>query len=224
VDEFGLDPKKVKRVFVGPTIRDQYRDLPPQPDGPFTVLYFGTYIPLHGVNTILHAAHKLGDQTNIRFLMVGSGQNKEEAVRLKNELGLQNIEFSDWISTDRLGSLIRSCDLSLGVFGTTEKTFRVIPSKVFDICAAAVPFITADTPALREAFIHKENAWLVPAGDPGALADAIKELEDNRELRKKIAEGAHMLAWSSFSVEEIGRELVRVIEARGREGERANGR
>ncbi|MBC8391392.1 MAG: glycosyltransferase family 4 protein [Deltaproteobacteria bacterium] len=111
----------------------------------------------------------------------------------------------------RLGELIRSYDLSLGVFGATPKAERVIPSKVFDICAAGVPFITADTPAIREVFIHGENAYLVPQSDPGALADAILYLKTNPELRERIAEKARRTGEKRFSLKQIGCDLVKII-------------
>ena len=100
--------------------------------------------------------------------------------------------------------------------GTTEKATRVIPIKVFDICAAGVPFITADTPAIREVFEHGENAFVIPAGDADALADAIVLLKGNQELRKENSHGGHELACTTFSVEETGRELVEIIDSQTR--------
>ena len=101
--------------------------------------------------------------------------------------------------------MIRSHDLSLGVFGVTPKTFRVIPSKVYDICAAGVPFITADTPAIREVFTHKKNAYLVPPGNPNALAEAILDLKNDPELRLRISQ-------SSFETgKSIGNALLKII-------------
>jgi glycosyltransferase involved in cell wall biosynthesis len=87
---------------------------------------------------------------------------------------------------------------------------------VFDICAAGVPFVTADTPAIREVFTHGENAFVIPAGDADALADAIVLLKDNQELREKIAKGGHELAYTTFSLEEIGSELVRIVDSQTR--------
>ena len=62
-------------------------------------------------------------------------------------------------------------DVCLGVFGTSPKSQRVIPNKVFDALAVGRPVVTADTPAVREVLTHGEKAWLCPPGDPDALAE-----------------------------------------------------
>jgi glycosyltransferase involved in cell wall biosynthesis len=208
-----IDEQKCRRVFVGPTF-EPYPEPVSSTDGgeEFNVLFVGTYIPLHGVETILRTARELADKRAIRFLLVGDGQQRAEMENLAKEWQLDNVRFRDWVPAAELGSLVRSSDLTLGIFGTTEKAGRVIPIKVFDICAAGVPFVTADTPAIREAFSHGENAYLVPPGDPEALAQAILELRTNRELRDRIAAGAHRLAVTTFSIDSIGTQLVKTIE------------
>ena len=212
VETYDLQQKRVHRIFVGATIRDTFDSLPPVSGETFKVLFFGTYIPLHGVDVIIEAARKLENNPDIQFLLVGSGQLRPEMEQLSRQRGLQNIVFQDWVSTERIAELIRSYDLSLGIFGSTAKTQRVIPSKIFDICAAGVPFITADTPAIREVFVHGENAWFVPQKDPSALANAILLLKSDPELREKIAMGAHQLAEDVFSLHRIGESLIHVIQ------------
>jgi glycosyltransferase involved in cell wall biosynthesis len=130
---------------------------------------------------------------------------------MARKLGLSNVVFQDWIPTEDLGTFIRSFDLSLGIFGITPKTARVIPSKIYDICTAGVPFITADTPAIREVFHHGENAYLIPAGNPEALVEAIRYLKSNPDLRKNIAEGARQIGKGMFSFKEIGNDLINAV-------------
>ncbi|NIA11032.1 MAG: glycosyltransferase [Nitrospiraceae bacterium] len=212
VKKYGLSPKRVSRIFVGSTINNQAFDSPQTVSHKiFRILFVGTYIPLHGIDIILKAARYLTGVPDIHFCLVGSGQLREDMENLARKWKLSNTTFQDWIPTEHLCEFIRSFDLSLGIFGTTPKTGRVIPSKIYDICAAGVPFITADTPAIREVFRHKENAYLVPPGNPEALVDAIQCLKADRELRDKIAEGAKEIGETIFSPKEIGKIFVGVI-------------
>ena len=211
VEEYGLFPEKVSRIFVGSTI-DQNFDSPRVVSHEiFRILFVGTYIPLHGIDIILKAIRYLAGDPDISFSLVGSGQLRERMESLAQKWGLSNVVFQDWIPTEHLGAFIRSFDLSLGIFGITPKTARVIPSKIYDICAAGVPFITADTPAVREVFKHGENAYLIPAGNPEALAEAIRYLKANRNLRDKIAEGARQTGEGIFSLKEIGNDLINAV-------------
>jgi glycosyltransferase involved in cell wall biosynthesis len=211
VEEYGLSPERVSRIFVGSTI-DQNFDSPRVVSHEiFRILFVGTYIPLHGIDIILKAIRYLAGDPDMRFSLVGSGQLRERMESLARKWKFSNVMFQDWIPTEHLGAFIRSFDLSLGIFGITPKTARVIPSKIYDICAAGVPFITADTPAVREVFRHGENAYLIPAGNPEVLAEAIRYLKANRNLRDKIAEGARQTGEGIFSLKEIGNDLINAV-------------
>ena len=65
---------------------------------------------------------------------------------------------------------------------------RAIPPVVFDALATGAPVITADTAAARELLHDGESALLVPPGDAEALADAIRQLAADEELRARIGE------------------------------------
>jgi glycosyltransferase involved in cell wall biosynthesis len=211
IEEYGLSSERVVRIFVGSTIYQQLESFRVSSSETFRVLFVGTYIPLHGVDVILEAARYLAGAPDIRFSLVGSGQLREKMESMARKLGLSNVVFQDWIPTEDLGTFIRSFDLSLGIFGITPKTARVIPSKIYDICAAGAPFITADTPAIREVFHHGENAYLIPAGNPEALVEAIRYLKSNPDLRKNIAEGARQIGKGMFSFKEIGNDLINAV-------------
>jgi glycosyltransferase involved in cell wall biosynthesis len=215
-EELAVPREKIKRVFVGPTfpLSDPLSRGKGETER-FHIVFAGTYIPLHGIDTILAAAEKLKDDKDVFFTLAGTGQLREEMEEKARKSHLTNVRFVDWVSHEELPGFLRSGGLTLGIFGTTGKASRVIPIKVFDICAAAAPLVTADTPAIRESFRHAENAYLVRPGDPIALAEAILELKGNGDLRVKIAHGAHELARTVSSMEEIGKELVRAIVDHG---------
>jgi glycosyltransferase involved in cell wall biosynthesis len=103
---------------------------------------------------------------------------------------------------------LAASDVCLGIFGTSPKASRVIPNKVFDALAAARPVITADTSAAREALAHRDTAWLCPAGDPAALAEAIVELQRDPVLRFDLARRGNVLFRADFSLDAIARQLA----------------
>jgi len=65
---------------------------------------------------------------------------------------------------DALRRLARA-DIGLGIFGTSDKSARVVPHKVFQSMALGVPVITRRSPAIAEFFRDEEHLVLVPAGD-----------------------------------------------------------
>jgi glycosyltransferase involved in cell wall biosynthesis len=170
MNEFNISRERIHVLRVGPTITNSYISPPNSLSDPvFKVLFVGTYIPLHGIEVILKAARLFGGDSGIVFYLVGSGQLSDAMHELAEKLNLRNVVFKNWVPISELGDFIRSHDIGLGIFGTTPKTGRVIPSKIYDMCTAGIPFVTSDTPAVREVFTHRENAYLVPADDPSAL-------------------------------------------------------
>ncbi len=140
----------------------------------FTVLFYGQFIPLHGIETIIRAARLLAE-TPIKFVIVGDGQEAEKISNLLKEYPLDNLSWIKWIEYPQLQLKIHQADLCLGIFGRSEKASRVIPNKVFQILHSGKPLITRDSPAIRE-LLNPDMAgiYLVPAASPDALAEAIQ--------------------------------------------------
>jgi glycosyltransferase involved in cell wall biosynthesis len=173
----GLD--EVAVCFVGAEERlFQAGWLPPDR---FVALFVGKLIPLQGVETILAAARAAPE---IPFRVVGSGQL---APLLRDRP--PNVEHVPWVEYEELPGEIRAAGCSLGIFGTTEKTERVIPNKAFQALACGAPLVTADTPAARELLVDGESALLVPPGDPTALAGAVRRLAADPDLARRIGAG-----------------------------------
>jgi glycosyltransferase involved in cell wall biosynthesis len=152
------------------------------------VFFHGTYIPLHGIDTIVRAA-KLLEHDDVRFRLLGSGQERPAIEQLVRGLEVANVELADPVAVGELPGQIARADLCLGIFGTTPKAFRVVPNKVFEYLAVGRPVLTADTEAIRSAFSSSEVAVVAP-GDPHALASAIRRLlADRAELTRLATAG-----------------------------------
>jgi glycosyltransferase involved in cell wall biosynthesis len=171
---FGLDPSRVHRVLVG--VEPEHFPAAParvKPAGEaLRVLFYGQFIPLHGVDTIVRAA-KLTEQARIHWHLIGTGQEAAKIQALIAQLKPANLEWSQWVPYPELIREIHSADLCLGIFGSTDKAARVIPNKVFQVLATGKPIITRDGPAARELVAEAPQVTLVAPADPTALAAAV---------------------------------------------------
>jgi glycosyltransferase involved in cell wall biosynthesis len=199
---FGLPDERVAVALVGadePLFRPGWH--PPEP---FHVLFVGKLIPLHGLDTILAAAALVPD---VSFRIVGEGQ-------LSGLLTGRppNVEHIPWLPYEELPDAYRGAGCALGVFGVGDKTARVIPNKVFQALACARPVITADTPAARELLTDGRDALLVPAGDPGALAKAIRRVAADPELADGLAHAGRETFEAQASEEVLGARWRALLE------------
>lgn len=118
-----------------------------------------------GVDVLLQA---LGRAPEWFALIVGEGPQREELEQMASGLGVgERVRFAGYLLT--LDSAWAACDVA------------VVPSRreglgLFALEAMAVekPVIASDTGGLAETVRHGETGWLVPPGDPIALAEALK--------------------------------------------------
>ncbi len=172
---FGLNPHKCGVVYVGvepeffqPQSANVRKDTTRT-----TVLFYGQFIPLHGIETIIEAAQLCNDDT-IDWVLIGTGQEANKIQKMLEEKPVQNLQWIKWVNYEELNSWIQQADICLGIFGKSEKANRVIPNKVFQILASGKPLVTRDSDAMREMALAAANpVELLSIIDGRNLLDAI---------------------------------------------------
>jgi len=152
------------------------------------ILSYSTYLPIHGMDTIIKAAELLQSQP-FRFKLIGHGPAYNSVNQYAKQAGLKNVTFSPMLSLHDIANEISAADICLGGhFGLSDKAGRVIPGKIYQMLAMAKPVIAADTPANKELLSHRISAFLCPPGDSLALAKAIMELCHEPLMCRNIGE------------------------------------
>lgn len=190
-EKYGLSPDKFRLVPLG--VDDRLYTPRPHlapPTDSFRVLYYGTFIPLHGVETMIRAAALLQDDPTIQFDFYGDGQERVKAEQLVQELSLTNVRFLGWIDKEKLPDEIARSHLCLGVFGTTKQSRCTIQNKIWEGMMMQRPVITGDAETIRAELQHKRHVYLVERANPQALAEGILALKNDPDLRQKMITAA----------------------------------
>ncbi len=209
---FSLPSFKIRVVYMG-CDDDLFKPLEiSNPKIPI-ILFYGTFLPLHGVDVIIHAANLLRNE-QILFQIIGQGQEYNHIRVLAESLNIQNIEFIPWVSLQKLPEIINQATICLGgPFGRSDKAKRVITSKTFQCLSAGRPTIVGDTSANRELFTHGENVWMCPTGDPQALAMSIQMLLDAPSLRAKLGTEGRKIIQQTCGNLMTAQTVRKVVEA-----------
>ncbi len=165
--------------------------------GAVEVIYFGQYLPLHGVEVIADAVERLASRKDIRFVFIGTGEARA-AAEARVQSSDANAEFIDWVAYHELAARIARADIALGIFGSSAKARMVVPNKVYQAAAAGCAIVTADTPALREVFAAGTHIE-VCAADGAALAAAIAALAGDPLRRAALGNAAARLMAERFN-------------------------
>lgn len=151
------------------------------------VLFVGTMVPLHGIATILEAARLLSDRPDIRFKLIGNGQDAPLVEAWLRTHVTHLVWEKAWQPSSRIAEEISHSDICLGIFGEGGKTQRVCPFKVYAYASMGRAIITGETEWLKETIRQHETFASVPVNDAAALAAKIAQLADDPALRSKLA-------------------------------------
>jgi glycosyltransferase involved in cell wall biosynthesis len=207
---YRLEPCKTRSVFVGAE-PEAFPATQGKSDGkaPLTALFYGQFIPLHGIDTIVRAAQAAKDEP-IHWILIGRGQEAARIRALINDSPAA-IEWIEWVDYEKLREHIAGADICLGIFGDSDKAARVIPNKLFQILSAGAPLITRDSPAVRELLSpDAPGVYLVPPADPQALLAAIRRFRAER--RRLPARPLHRQVAAGITPQALGREMKLLLQ------------
>jgi glycosyltransferase involved in cell wall biosynthesis len=182
---------------------------PKKPHKGFKIFYYGNMLPLHGLSHVLEAAVALRTLP-VTFTVVGGKKEASAAVEAAAARGAR-VSYRAWVDYDKLPAEIHGSDLCLGgPFGDTSQARLVITGKTYQFLACGAPTVVGKTSAAN-VFIDKRDCLLVPLGDSGALADAIRWAY--RHPKKLAAIGRHgrELYDARFSIRAIAPQLQAVL-------------
>lgn len=189
-----------------------------EPDGAFEICWWGTFIPLHGLDNILQALKIAASKTQFVCNLFGVDNAlfaeydaKIRQYKLEKYVCLRkDLTFAD----DSLPNyLVTNCDLALGIFGNTDKAYNTVPNKLIEALSMGIPTLTMYTPALHEFFEPQTDLWTCEA-TPESIAKSIVEIAngnapvvDWKQTRQKVL--------STFSVvryQEVVNDVLEQIQ------------
>jgi len=170
----------------------EFLQMPPRREGGARLLFYGRFLPLHGIETIVRAAHRLGPWADL--VLLGSGPEQTKVRALARRLGV-TVHWKEPVPLAELPAELARAAVVLGVFGGSRKAAMVVPNKVYQAAVSGVPLVTRDGPALREVLHPGMDCRVCPPEDPEALAREIRWLlhDPERGARLGRAARAHML-------------------------------
>ena len=178
IEEFNADKEKINVLYLEADKSIYYEEKIEKPyklKDKFIVLYFGSILPLQGVDIVLGAVDILKNHKDIFFYIIGPIQKKY------NKIEGDNVEYIDWLSQEELAKYINFSDLCLaGHFNKNiNKAKRTIPGKAYIYDAMNKKMILGENPANHELFTeNKGKYYFVEMGSSEKLAEKILEIKE----------------------------------------------
>jgi glycosyltransferase involved in cell wall biosynthesis len=171
-------------------------------------LYAGIIGIAQGLQIILKAAKHFINEPHLKFVLMGSGPEKDKLIALKKELGLSNVHFLDAVSKKEMPGVLRSVNAAIIPLRKLDLFLGAIPSKIFENLAMEVPILLGVDGEARELFITKGNCgiYFEPENEHD-LISAITRLNLNKELASQLGKNGRTFVNQNFNRETIAKDL-----------------
>ena len=179
--EVGLDATRIAVVYPGTDV-DTFHPAEQEPSV-FTVLFAGRDPLGKGVLDLLDAARALSPRSRV---LISSPADRR--IGAHPSTGAQ-VGFIGQVPAPEMPGLLRR--VSVLVLPSLSDGFGLV---ALEAMASGLPVVVSDRCGVAELVTDGVDGFVVPAADPDALADRLRRLEADRDLRRRIGAAARRTA------------------------------
>ncbi len=216
VVDMGVAPDKVEVIPMGVDLKGLFTPDPGVQRKTDELLFVGRLVEKKGVHFLLEAMPAvLKKYPTVRLILAGSGPMEQELRQQAQRLQISDkVSFLGMVSQTELPAMYRKATLAIFPFivakSGDQEGFGLVQVEAM---GCECPIIAGDLPAIHDIVIHEENGLIVESGNIRALADAIIQTLDDKDLRLKLAEKARMQVMERFDWEVIAGKYGKIYQA-----------
>jgi glycosyltransferase involved in cell wall biosynthesis len=177
-------------------------------DDKIVCIHSGAMGPVNGLDAVLDVAQSLREDKRIRFVLIGSGDQKPRLESRIMDEELHNVAIYDSLPKNDLADVLATVDIGLMTVAPVPMLELNCANKFFDYLAAGLP-IVLNYQGWQGRVLEQHCCGLSAAqGDREAFRDAIKRLADDEQLRRRMSTNARHAAVTVFSRERVIQPLL----------------
>ena len=175
------------------------------------VFFVGRAERRKGIGVLLHAFARLRRRLPHATLVIAGATRAQalEASRLGYgpPLDLAGVEALGWVVDEEKVAQLAQAEVACAPSLAAE-SFGIVLAEAM---AAGVPVVASDLPGYRAVLGDGEAGRLVPPGEPGLLADALYDLLQDDDQRRRLA-AAGLVAAERFSWSRVTDQIIAAYE------------
>ena len=182
-------------------------------DGKFVALFGGNLGKGQRIENIAYLAEHYIDKTDIVFLIIAKGVEKDRLQQIAEEKQLTNIRFMDFMPQADYLNLTKSVDLGLV---SINENYRVptCPSKAVSYMAAGVPVFAMINPGSDYGQVIEDcgaGYWAV-GSDKERTVELFDKIYQDSELRKRMSEAGLSFYQKNCTVEAAYSTMIKQMD------------
>lgn len=192
-------PNGVDVAIYNPDLDSDWREKNGFLPGDFILIYPGTIGQIYSWDMVFKAANELKKYPDIKWVIIGSGQKKDEIVEMKKQMNLDNVFLYDPVPKTSLPEIWKAVDLLFLPLRNIEINKGVVPAKSFEAMAMKVPMLLGAEGEAKKLFIDEGQAGL--AFKPEDAADFMQKilyLYQNKDEKMRLGNNGRRYVEQKF--------------------------
>lgn len=222
LSERGIDIRKIDVITNGVSLdnftpREKDNELVAKYglQGKFAAGYIGTLGMAHSLETILEAAAMARQEPvsdKYQFMLIGSGANQKNLEGQVKERGLTNVTITGPVPGTEIIRYWSILDAAIVHLKNTPEFRNVIPSKIFESMAMAIPIVHAVEGESADIVASSEAGILAEPESAVAMLDSLKLMSENKPLYLKLKSNGPKAA-ATYDRKILALEMLQVLES-----------
>ena len=180
-------------------------------DGKFVITYVGAHGVANNLQQVLKAGKKLED-TNLIFLLIGEGMEKEKLKKMAADLNVTNVRFINSVPKKEVFKYILASEMGASVLKKVDAFKTVYSNKTFDYMSCKKPVLMAIDGVSRRLV---EDAQCGVYIEPENIEEYNKNirlyLNDKKRLQQE-GENGYMYAKINFNRDVLAKKYLQEIK------------
>ncbi len=149
--------------------------------------------PKKGVKILLEATKDTQKEIDFQLLIVGGGKDERRLKKKAEDLGIKALFLGE---RDDVAEILQVIDVFV-----LPSFYEGFPVVILEAMAAGLPVVATNVGGNREVILDGRTGFIVEPGSPDKLAEKIKDLLEDDEIRKNFGEAGFKRVKENFSID-----------------------
>lgn len=179
-------------------------------DDEFWIAYCGSLSDSYDIPCVIDAVKQINNP-KVKLVIMGSGYLAPKFQEYAQQAGIR-AEFKGYVNYPEMCGLLSACDVTVNPI--KGKSVASIINKHADYAACGLPVInTQESPEYRKLVSDYNMGFNCKNGDAADVAEKMKKLMNDAELRKKMGKNARRCAEEKFDRAKSYQEILNCLTA-----------
>ncbi len=181
-------------------------------DDAFMTCFFGWLGHQFEIEPVIDAARLLEkEDRRYRFVLCGNGDNLERYRELSADL--DNVLFPGFVGAAQIWTLMQMSSVGLAPYAPVPNFLKNLANKPIEYMSGGLPVIAGLRGVLAELLEEEDCGLTYESGNARHLADLLIRLNEQRELRERLARNSRRVFSERFVAEKVYAEMIDHLQA-----------